>query len=712
MKKILIQVVVLLVFLSSGLYAQSGGIKGTILDEKGQPLISATIQISSGGIVRGGTVTDFDGNYLVKPLAAGSYDVKIAYLGYVTELIRNVAVIADQTTVVNKRLSRPKGSDGKTELKEVTIRSPRYVKPLIEPHQPSDRTVLTAQEIEKMPVRDLADQVATAPGVQKSGRGDNLNLAGSRSENTLIIIDGIQQPAGSRAANLPPGSVGSISNRKGRVPARYGSATGGVSPTISNVLQSGAPAVPNNEDYAEIRENKFLAVRTAPLSTLSVDVDRAAYANVRRYLNEGQKPPKDAVRIEEMINYFDYAYPSPTGDAPVAIHTEVSDCPWNKQHRLLHIGLQARRVDADKLPPSNLVFLIDVSGSMQEPNKLPLVQSALSLLVDNLRDNDRVAIVVYAGQAGLVLPSTKGSNKQKILEALAGLQAGGSTAGGEGILLAYKTAQGSFVKGGNNRVIMATDGDFNVGVSSNEELEKLIVDQRQKGIFLTCLGFGMGNYKDDKMQILADKGNGNHAYIDNIQEARKTLVAEFGGTLFTVAKDVKAQIEFNPAKVQAYRLIGYENRLLNTEDFKDDKKDAGEMGAGHTVTMLYEIVPVGVKDAYVKSEPELKYQQTASVTRNETSGELATVKFRYKEPDGDRSKELVHPISDQVESLTETSPNLRFSASVALFGMLLRDSQYKEEGKLETVVSLAESARGDDREGYRAEFIRLAKSVR
>lgn len=467
---------------------------------------------------------------------------------------------------------------------------------------------------------------------------------------------------------------------------------------------------PSTESYKKDPENDFRTVQANPLSTLSVDVDRASYSNIRRFINQGQKPPADAVRIEEMINYFDYNYPQPTDRSPVAIITELSDCPWNAQHKLLHIGLQARKISTEKLPPSNLVFLLDVSGSMDEPNKLPLVKSALKLLVGNLRAQDKVSIVVYAGNAGLVLPPTGGDHKTTIIDALDRLNAGGSTAGGAGIELAYKTAAAQFVQGGNNRVILATDGDFNVGVSNDNELEDLITKQRGKGIFLTCLGFGMGNYKDSKMEVLADKGNGNYAYIDNIQEAQKTLVSEFGGTLFTVAKDVKAQIEFNPAKVQGYRLVGYENRLLNNEDFKDDKKDAGDMGSGHSVTILYEIIPAGVNSAALRDVDPLKYQQTEA--RYTGADELATVKFRYKAPDGDVSKELVHPIADKTVRMNTASEPMRFSASVAMFGMLLKDSKYKGQADYRQTIALAEGARGTDKEGYRAEYIRLVKSVK
>ncbi len=464
----------------------------------------------------------------------------------------------------------------------------------------------------------------------------------------------------------------------------------------------------NTEEYAAVEENIFRNPLQHPLSTFSIDVDAASYSNVRRFLNQGQRPPKDAVRIEEMINYFDYDYRQPRGSDPFSITTEIGASPWNGKHKLVHIGLQGREIPMDDLPPSNLVFLIDVSGSMSVPNKMPLLKSAFRLLVDKLRPEDNVAIVVYAGAAGEVLPSTSGTEKDKILDALDQLNAGGSTAGGAGIRLAYRIARENFKKDGNNRVILATDGDFNVGASSNEAMEDLIGEKRGDGVFLTVLGFGMGNYKDSKMEILADKGNGNYAYIDNILEAQKVFVNEFGGTLFTIAKDVKIQVEFNPAKVQAYRLVGYENRLLKDEDFNNDKKDAGELGSGHTVTALYEVIPVGVSSPFVVDK--LKYQKTEISSKAYTSDELMTVKLRYKEPDGDKSKLIVQGLKDAGSSLKSTSDNFRWSVAVAAFGMQLTDSDYRGDINYSEILSLARSARGEDREGYRAEFIRMIRS--
>ncbi len=465
--------------------------------------------------------------------------------------------------------------------------------------------------------------------------------------------------------------------------------------------------VTGSESYAKISENSFKLVETNPLSTFSVDVDRAAYSNVRRFINSGQKPPADAVRIEEMVNYFHYDYPEPKSEHPIEIYTELSVCPWQSKHKLLHVGMQGKKIADESLPPSNLVFLLDVSGSMSSDNKLPLLKEALKLLTNNLRENDRVAIVVYAGAAGLVLPSTFGYNKEKIIEALDKLESGGSTAGGAGIKLAYQVAKENFVHGGNNRIILATDGDFNVGASSDADMEKLIEERRNDGIFLTCLGFGMGNYKDSKMETLADKGNGNYAYIDNIDEAKKTLVTEFGGTMYTIAKDVKLQVEFNPAKVKAYRLVGYENRMLNDEDFNDDTKDAGEMGAGHTVTALYEIIPVGVESKFLPDIDKLKYQ-SSKINR---SKEMVNVKVRYKQPLGDKSVKFEVPVKSEKSNLNETSDNYRFSASVALFGMLLRDSKYVSHGDYSTVLQMAKEGKGLDKAGYRAEFIELVNKV-
>lgn len=463
-------------------------------------------------------------------------------------------------------------------------------------------------------------------------------------------------------------------------------------------------------------ENRFLKAAQHPLSTFSIDVDAASYSNIRRFITQGQLPPKDAVRTEELINYFTYDYPNPDDGHPFSITTEVAACPWKKTHKLALIGLQGKRIEKKALPPTNLVFLIDVSGSMNQSNKLPLLKSAFRLLVDELRAQDKVSIVVYAGAAGLALPPTSGKEKSKIITALDGLEAGGSTAGGAGIQLAYKIAQDNFLKSGNNRVILATDGDFNVGVSSNAELESMIEEKRKSGVFLTVLGFGMGNYKDSKMQTLAEKGNGNHYYIDNLLEGEKVFVGQMAGTLFTIAKDVKLQLEFNPKRVQAYRLIGYESRLLAKEDFNDDTKDAGELGAGHTVTALYEIVPVGAPMPSSASVDPLKYQEEerpkVKTSARADSEELFTVKFRYKAPTADESQLIEKVLLDKSRAFESAGNNLRFAASVAEFGLLLVDSPYKGASTFEQVLQTARAAKGNDDEGYRAEFIRLVETCK
>lgn len=428
-------------------------------------------------------------------------------------------------------------------------------------------------------------------------------------------------------------------------------------------------------------------------------------------INSGTLPVADAIRTEELVNYFSYDYAKPTGSDPVKITMEAGVCPWNADHRLVRIGLKAREIPTDKLPESNLVFLIDVSGSMWGPTRLDLVKSSLKLLVNNLREKDKVAIVVYAGNASVKLESTPGSDKQKIRDAIDELTSGGSTAGGAGIQLAYKVAKQNFLPKGNNRIILCSDGDFNVGVSSVEGLEQLIEKERKSGVFLSVLGYGMGNYKDNKGQALAEKGNGNHAYIDNLQEANRVLVGEFGATLHTVAKDVKLQVEFNPAQVQAYRLVGYESRLLKDEDFNNDAKDAGELGAGHTVTAFYEVIPVGVKNDYVGKIDDLKYQKKQKETVQPTgSNELLTVKLRYKAPDKDVSKKMEVPFVDNKGN--NVSSDFRFASAVAMFGQLLRDSDFKGEANYDKVIGLAKQGLDNDEKGYRREFIRLVETAK
>jgi Ca-activated chloride channel family protein len=577
--------------------------------------------------------------------------------------------------------------------------------------------------------------VCRKPGYQTT-RTPGLRLAaGARLEQACLL-----QPApraeekrdAHRAAALAPRSerqepeadrygvgYGTLSGKRARVVGGVVAGTygGTLAPAHSNAAPA-APAPPpadvelgaNREGYETRDENPFVAPTDQPLSTFSIDVDTAGYANLRRFIEgERQLPPRDAVKIEEMVNYFPYTYADPRGELPFAVTTELAAAPWNEGHHLVRIGVQGRRMSTANLPASNLVFLLDVSGSMSSPDKLPLLKSALSLLVNELRPNDRVAIVVYAGAAGLVLPSTPGTQKDRILAALDQLQSGGSTAGSAGIALAYEVARENFIRGGNNRVILATDGDFNVGPSSDAELVRLIEDKRKQGVFLTVLGFGTGNYQDAKMEKLADTGNGNHAYIDSLAEARKVLVSEMGGTLFTIAKDVKLQIEFNPAEVKAYRLIGYENRMLAARDFNDDKKDAGELGAGHSVTAFYELIPAGSPEP-VAGVDELKYQKVAA-TGAAASTELLTLKLRYKAPDGDTSKLITTAVEDAPAALARTSDDFRFATAVVELGLILRGSEHRGTASYDRLLRRAEGALGADRGGYRAAFLQLARTA-
>jgi protein containing von willebrand factor len=478
----------------------------------------------------------------------------------------------------------------------------------------------------------------------------------------------------------------------------------------SKMILSSPPQQRNAETYKEIKENSFVAVAQQPVTTFSADVDRAAYANVRRIIGYGQIPPKDAVRIEEMVNYFDYDYPAPEEGSvsPLRVSPELAPAPWNPNHLLLRIGLQAKKIDLAQAPPSNIVFLIDVSGSMDEENKLPLLQSSFKLLLGQLRPDDKVAIVTYANGTKVALPSTRVKDKEKIIKVLDNLYASGGTSGGRGIQLAYEQAQKSFIKNGNNRIILATDGDFNIGINNTTDLEKFIEKQRESGIYMSVLGFGMGNYRDDMAETIADKGNGNYAYIDNITEAKKVLINELSGTLFAVAKDVKLQLEFNPKYVKEYKLIGYENRMLANEDFTNDKKDAGEIGAGHTVTALYELVPSDGKVAQ-----SLRYQ-SQELNEKGKGNELGFLKIRYKDPKvkDAKSVEITEPLVFNKKALKETSADYRFAASVAEFGILLRGNSNKANATYNQVIELAEGAIGKDPEGYRKEFVRLVKSVK
>lgn len=641
--------------------AQTGEIAGTVLDEKKQPIIGAVIQLTRGGINKGGAVTDYDGKYLIKPLDPGSYTLVVNYIGYVKVTVNDIVVDRGR---IEQNINMTPASN---QLQEVRI---GWKKPLI---NKQSGVTLQSQEIKRLPTTQVSDIASLNPGIYQQQRGRGISIGGARKTGTLYIIDGVQ-----------------VQNIAGE----------------SQSLQMAQ----NTSEYKKVAENDFRNVAANPLSTMSVDVDRAAYANVRRFIIEGNRPPVDAVRIEEMVNYFNYEYAQPGGTDPITISGELTECPWNEGHLLLRVGIQAIKPDTKDLPAGNFVFLIDVSGSMNQADKLPLLLDGMSMLVEKMRPIDKVSIVTYAGAAGLVLPPTPGNKKEEILAALNRLSAGGSTAGGAGIMLAYKTAEEHFIKGGNNRVILATDGDFNVGVSNDNELEALITKKRETGVYLTCLGFGNDNYKDAKLEMLADKGNGNYHYIDNIKEAQKSLVEEFGGTMFTVAKDVKAQIEFNPANVQGYRILGYENRMLNTEDFKDDKKDAGDMGAGHTVTILYEIIPSGTACADMRKVNKLKYAKTTLTLTRTNADELATIKFRYKKPDGNRSTEMEYVIKNTTTEWKEATDNTRFAASVALFGMLTRESQYAGDATYADAIAMAQQCELNN--DSRTEFLSLVKAMK
>ncbi|NOQ70587.1 MAG: DUF3520 domain-containing protein [Crocinitomix sp.] len=564
-------------------------------------------------------------------------------------------------------------------------------------------------EFKDMPTASYYFKVDKANYKKYRKSGVELTLGQTKTINAKIInlmpepepiVDELEVVDAEESMDNAPALFG-ISSKSGRA-FRSG---------IGSGYYRNEPVYHNTESYNSIEENGYKLTNVNPLSTFSVDVDAASYSNVRRFLLNGQKPDKGAVRVEELINYFHYDYPNPTDEQPFSITTEIGDCPWNN-NKLVHIGLQGERIEKGNLPASNLVFLLDVSGSMDQPNKLPLLKKSFKMLVNELGDRDRIAIVVYAGAAGVVLNSTSADNSTEILAALEKLNAGGSTAGGAGIKLAYQVATDNFIQGGNNRVILATDGDFNIGMSSDAAMKDLIEEKRKTGVFLTCLGFGTGNIQDSKMETLADKGNGNYAYIDNLLEAKKVLVTEIGATLVTIAKDVKIQVEFNPTIVESYRLIGYENRLLNEEDFNDDKKDAGEIGAGHSVTALYEVVMKGEGDGTNPTVDPLRYQDDNPTDSRKYGNELLTVKFRYKAPDGDESKLLERNLKNKVTDWSKLSDNYKFSAAVAGFGMLLRESEYKGTLNFDAILKLAKEGKGDDQNGYRAEFLRLVDAAK
>ncbi|KLT68573.1 vWA domain-containing protein [Flavobacterium sp. ABG] len=697
--------------------AQERTIKGTVSDYSSVALPGVSVTIKK---TKTGTATDFDGKYSIR---AQKGDILIfSYIGFNTE-----------TVVVNdKDLINVKMKEASQNLNEVVVVG----------YGTSDSEYTTQnytrseRKKDKKSVTEMLQ--GRTPGLQVQTNTQyvapsNIKIHGSQSlpssNEPLYVLDGVPVKS-QQIARINPNDIQDMKVLKETsATSIYGSraANGAIiiatknniyknltEQEINKKLNITVPVQPEvtNEDYDTFTENAFESPKAAPLSTFSIDVDNASYTNIRRFINNGQAVPKDAVRVEEMINFFKYTYPQPKDKDPFSINTELSESPWNPESKILRIGLQGKNIPTENLPASNLVFLVDVSGSMNNANKLPLLKQSMKILVNELRSKDKVAIVVYAGAAGLVLPPTSGNEKETIIKALDHLSAGGSTAGGAGIELAYKVAVENFIKGGNNRVVLATDGDFNVGSSSNADMEALIEQKRKTGVFLTCLGYGMGNYKDSKMETLADKGNGNYAYIDNIQEANRFLSKEFKGSMFAIAKDVKIQIEFNPKQVQAYRLIGYENRKLRAEDFKNDAIDAGELGSNHTVTALYEIIPAGVKSDYLNHQPDaLKYTPVEENT-TKYSTELATIKFRYKKPDGDKSIEMVAIIENKTISLQSSSTDFKFSTAVAWFGLKLRDSKLITNKSSDAILKLAKQGVANDTDGYKAEFIRLIEGAK
>lgn len=644
----------LAVSLMSAAQTRPGSIRGKVTDKtSGEAIPFANIVVKHNEVLIAAGTTDTSGFYHINPVEPGIYTLQCTYASYAIVKLSNVKVLANKQTVINFALK-----ESSELLQEVVVVAEAE---LIEVGKTSD--IVEAQEIKNLPYRSVGQIVSTTAGVYQQN-GSGVTYRGARSGSNQVFIDGVKV--------------------------------------------RGTQSQFDTEEYDYLDENGYKKPTAEPLSTFSIDVDGASYANARRYLKDGSLPPIDAVRVEECINYFSYEYPEPSGEDPFSISTELAESPWNEGYYLMHIGLKGIEKLTDDLPRNNLVFLLDVSGSMQAYNKLELVKKSLNMLVNQLDEDDRIAIVVYAGASGLVLPSTKVANKQRILETLNSLSAGGSTAGAAGIQLAYKVANENFVKNGNNRIILCTDGDFNVGISSQSALVRLIEEKRDNNIFLSVFGFGMGNLKDNKMEQLANHGNGTYNYIDNLNEAQKVFVNEAGSTLLTIAKDVKIQVEFNPQNVAAYRLIGYENRLLAAEDFNNDKKDAGEIGAGHTVTAVYEIIPVGATMPEGMDVDPLKYQKPKK-REDDLSNELATVKFRYKQPKGTKSKLLSVEVSNEAVPFTESSTNMRFSAAVASWAMLLRNSPFKGDTSYDAIIEWGLDSRGVDKFGYRGEFIQLVR---
>ncbi len=629
----------------------SGAVQGEVLDETGGVLPGATVELTQLAAGKTwATIAGQEGSFRFAQVPAGPAELKASLEGFKT--YQNNFELGDQ---------------------------PLRLDPVLTVGTVSEAITVVSKPSRLDTVQSKVEELARPPAPA------NLPVNGRSVQGLMELKSGVAAAKESFPASQP------------------------TAPPVSVDSAPPADSEFNTESYSRIDENPFRVVVQNPLSTFSIDVDTASYSNMRRFLNEGSLPPADAVRIEELINYFNYDYPQPVGDDPFSVTTEIAEAPWNREHLLVRVGLKGRELSRGDRPSSNLVFLIDVSGSMNEPNKLPLLVRAMKLLVEKLGAKDRVAIVVYAGSSGVVLPSTPGNQKAVILGTLDRLNAGGSTHGSAGIRQAYEIARDNFVRGGINRVILATDGDFNVGTTSQGELTRLIEQEAKSGVFLSVLGFGMGNYKDSMLESLADKGNGNYGYIDTLNEARKLLVEQMDGTLVTIAKDVKIQVEFNPAQVSGYRLIGYENRSLRDEDFNDDTKDAGEIGAGHTVTALYELVPVGAAVEASTVDP-LKYQRSGGLDTR-FAHELMTVKLRYKKPDQEVSRLIERAVRDEGRSFANSSNDFKFSAAVALFGMLLRDSKYCGHSTYATVLSLANQGLDQDRFGYRSEFVDLVRKA-
>ncbi len=678
----------LLSLISVNLCGQSAILKGRITDSLStEPIPFASVYIELEGIFVDGITSDFEGNYIFKSLPPGKYNLIVSYVGYYTKIKKDVEIYIDSTRIVNISLGT---SAELLDAFEVVA----YKVPLISKDMTCTGSTVTAEEIRKTPCRSSSCVTSVIGGVVSyKSKGQ---VRGSRTDRNAYFIDGVRISGNS---DLPGYTIGNLN-------PNIKSAKGRKIKKKNKHLVDVPSGMFDGEEYARIIENKFESPLSQPLSTFSIDVDKASYANIRRFVNNSMLPDPNAVRIEELINYFSYDYEAPDDEHPFSINMEMGTCPWNPNHNLLMLGIKGKEIKRELAPPANLVFLIDVSGSMDCQNKLPLLKKAFKMLVNELRDDDLVSVVVYAGAAGQVLPPTRGKHWNKILDAINMLEAGGSTAGGEGIKLAYSVAKKNFVHHGNNRIILATDGDFNVGVSSDDALVNQIESMRDQGIYLTVLGFGIGNYKDSKMEKITNAGNGNYFYIDNIMEAEKVFRKELMGTILTIAKDVKIQVEFNPEHVMAYRLIGYENRMLETKDFNDDKRDAGEIGSGHSVTVLYEIIP-GITDETVRISDPLKYQRTVL----NSSNEIMTVKLRYKKPDDNKSTLITKSLAkDEIIDATPSN-NFYFISAVAEFGMLLRNSAFKGKADYGKVISRAKANLGDDPYDYRKEFVQIVRKT-